>query len=164
MHDGSRLINYLVLGKRDPVAHIHVIVIIRVEAADFPQNGVSRRHVSANEMREWCAGQWHTSIGATVNPVELMRKPSGALHFKYWQWRTAHGPYAFVVVRSDQSLKPVRSCGSVIIKECEHLSTRELDRSIPGRAKAAVVFIRQDDDRYRACWVLCPEVFFSPLQ
>jgi hypothetical protein len=41
MHDSERLIKDSVLSMRYPVAHIHVILMIRVEAADLLQGGAS---------------------------------------------------------------------------------------------------------------------------
>ena len=41
MHDSKRLIKDPVLSMRYPVAHIHVILMIRVEAADLLQGGAS---------------------------------------------------------------------------------------------------------------------------
>jgi hypothetical protein len=42
VYNSKRLINDSVLSICYPVTHIHVIVIIRVEAADLPQNRASR--------------------------------------------------------------------------------------------------------------------------
>jgi hypothetical protein len=42
MHNSKRLIEDSALGICDAVAHIHVIVIIRVEAADLAQGRASR--------------------------------------------------------------------------------------------------------------------------
>src|SRR5215470_142304 len=41
MHDGKRLVKDPVLSMRYPVTHIHVILMIRVEAADLLQGGAS---------------------------------------------------------------------------------------------------------------------------
>jgi hypothetical protein len=98
MHNSKRLIKDSVLGMRYPLTHIHVILMICVEAADFPQGGASCRHVRANETPRWCAGQWQTSIGAANHPIELKWKPTGLPHFEYRQWPAAHGAYAFVVI------------------------------------------------------------------
>jgi hypothetical protein len=38
VHDGARLIEHLVLGVGDPVRDIHVIVVIRLEAAELLQD------------------------------------------------------------------------------------------------------------------------------
>jgi hypothetical protein len=112
-------------------------------------------------MPEWRAGQWKTPIGAAKHPVELTRKPTGPPHFEYWQWRAAHGAYPFVVIRRNYSFQPVSSCSSIVVEECEHLPARELRPSIASRAKAAVVFICQNDQRYHPCWTPVPEVFFA---
>ena len=164
MYNSKWLINNSMLSKCDPVTHIHVIVIIRVEAADLLQSRASCRHVCANEMRKWCASQWKTLISATKYPVELMWKPTGAPHFEYWQWRTTHGAYPFVFIRGNQPLQPIGSGISVVVEKCEHLPTRELGSSIASGAKVTVVFICQNDQWYRPCWALYPEEFFAPPQ
>ena len=70
--------------------------------------------------------------GATKYRIELMGKPAGSILLEYRQWCTAHRTYPLVIVKDSQSLKPVGSGDSVIVKECEYLSARELNRSITG--------------------------------
>src|SRR5262249_9009560 len=102
-------------------------------------------------MCEWCAGQWQAPIGATEYPVELIWKPRRPPRFEYGQWRAAHGAYPLVVIRVNQPFEPVGSGNSVVIEECEHLSTCELGRSVASGAKAAVVFICHNHQWPRPC-------------
>ena len=81
-------------------------------------------------MREWCARQWKTAIGATEYPIEFIWEPARPPHFEYWQWCAADGAYPFAAIRDNQPLQPVRCGSSVVVEEREHLPTRELGRSI----------------------------------
>ena len=161
MDNSERLIQDSVLSICYPVRHIHVILMICMEATDLPQRGASRGHVRANEMREWCAGQRQTPIGATQHPVKLIWKPMGPPVFEYWPGRTSHGAYPLVFIRGNESFQPVGSGSSVVVEKGEHLSARELGPSIARRAKAAVVFICQNDYWHRPRSAAFPEVFFA---
>ena len=115
MHNSERLIKDSVLGMRYPLSHIHVVLMICVEAADFPQGGASYRHVRANDTPRWCTGQWQASIGAADHPIELIWKPAGPPHFEYWQWLATHGAYPFVVIRRNEQFQPVSSGNGVVV-------------------------------------------------
>src|SRR5258708_2409377 len=112
-------------------------------------------------MREWCAGQRKTTIGTTEYPVELIWKPTRPPRFEYRPWSPAHGAYPLVVIGGNQPFQPVGSRSSVVVQECEHLSTRELGRGIASRAQAAVVLICQNDQWYRPWRPPFQEVFFA---
>jgi hypothetical protein len=57
--------------------------------------------------------------------------------------------------------QPVGSGSGVVVEECEYLPARELGPSIASRAKATIVFIGQNDQRYRPCRAPFSEVFFA---
>src|SRR6516225_5697345 len=115
-------------------------------------------------MREWCAGQWKTPVGATEYPVELMWKPAGPPRFEHWQRRTAHGAHPFVVIWGDQPFQPVSRGGSVVVEKSEHLPSGDLGRSIASCPKAAVVFICQNNEWHRPGRVPFLEIFPAPSQ
>jgi hypothetical protein len=77
------LVNDLVLGEGGPVTQVHVIVIIRVEAADHLQDGAPCGHVGPDEMCEWRAGQWEAPVDAAEYPVELSWEPARPLLFEH---------------------------------------------------------------------------------
>jgi hypothetical protein len=104
---------------------------------------------------------WKTFVGAAEDPGELVRIPTGPVLLEFRHCLAAHGAYPFAVVRGNQPLKPVRLGYGVIVDERHDISARELGASITGGAKATIVFIRQNHDRYRIGRALYPKILFA---
>ena len=108
--------------RRHPMAHIHVVKIDRMEAADPLEHVRAHRHVSADKTRKGSGRGRHSLVGTTEDPIKLPRKPRGPFGLVVRVRGAAYRQNGRVAIRPQEFLNPSRLGCRIVVEKREDLS------------------------------------------
>ena len=121
------------------VAHVHVVVIVRMEVPDRHQIVPPHGHGGPDHMLDRSDGLRQSEIGTPEHPVVLVREPRGSRLRVVGYRSSPDGDDRRVVERSHHLLEPVGLGRSVVVEECDVATGGQFRGRGPRRAQVAVI-------------------------
>ena len=163
--DGARLEQDRALGRvvQQPVAHVHVVMVVGVEVPDRLQIRPACRHGRADHVEDGSGGRREADVGASEDPVALRREPPRSRGGEHRHRSPADGDDRRVLERGHHALEPVGLGGGIVVEVGDDATGRQLRRGGASGAEASRVPVLDNPNRYPAGRVSIAPAAQAPL-